>query len=385
VDFNYSDEQLMLRDTLSRYLADHYSFEQRQAAIRCAEGRRGSCWNELAELGLFGILIPESQGGMGGGAVDVMIVMEAFGAALVVEPFLGTVVIGGGLLRRAGGALAAQMLPRIAAGEVRMAFASAEPESRYNLADLQTTATRRGSSFRLNGRKAVVVGAPWATHFMVTARTAGGRRDREGVSLLLIDRNAPGVRTLDYPTVDGGRASDLWFEDVELGPDALIGEADAAWPLLEQVVDEAIVATCAETCGVMRRMLADTVDYARQRKQFGVPIGSFQALQHRMVDMHVHIEQTVSLTCVAAMKSEAVPLERALAASTAKVKAARAAQFVGQGAVQVHGGMGITEELAVGHHFKRATVLEHAFGSADHHLGRYGELRRLQSTATAAR
>jgi alkylation response protein AidB-like acyl-CoA dehydrogenase len=297
--------------------------------------------------------------------------MEELGAGQVVEPFLGTVVLAGGALRHAGGPLAEALIPPLIAGEAVWAFAYAEPKGRYDLADLQTTARRDGDGWRVDGRKAVVVGAPWATHLLVTARTAGGRRDREGVSLLVVEAGAPGVSRRDYPTVDGRRASEVVFEDA---PARLLGEADAALPLVERVVDEATAAVCAEAVGAMRRMHAATVDYARQRRQFGRAISDFQVLQHRMVDMFMALEQSTSMTYYATLKLDAPAPERMAAVSAAKSKVARAAREVGQGAVQVHGGIGMTDELQLGHWFKRTTVIEGLFGDADHHLKRYERL-----------
>jgi pimeloyl-CoA dehydrogenase small subunit len=371
MDFTFTEEQTLMREAVSRYLADHYAFDQRRAAIAQEPGWRPKVWKAFAEeLGILGAAFPEALGGLGGGPVESMILMEAFGQALVVEPYLGTVVIGGGFLKHADHPRAAELVGRIVSGDAVFAFAWAEPGARYNLADLSTTAARRGSGWVLNGAKAVVAGAPWATHLIVTARTAGGRRDAQGLSVFLVDRNAAGVSCRDYPTVDGGRASDIAFEDVELPADALIGPADEALPLVEKVVDEALAALCAEACGVLRRLHEDTVAYTKERKQFGVPIGSFQVLQHRMADMFIDLEQAVSMTYMATLKLGR-DAERAKACAAAKVQIGKACRFIGQNAIQLHGGMGMTAEMAVGHYFKRATLIESAFGSTDHHLSRY--------------
>jgi alkylation response protein AidB-like acyl-CoA dehydrogenase len=374
MDFSFTEEQNMLRDTVASWLADNYGFDQRRAAVAQAPGWRPRAWKAFAEeLGILGATFPESLGGLGGGPVEAMIIMEEFGKALVVEPYLGTVVIGGGFLKHADHPRAAELVGQIVAGEAVFAFAWAEPRARYNLADLQTTATRQGAGWVLNGAKAVVVGAPWATHLIVTARTGGGRRDAQGVSAFLVEAGAAGVSARDYPTVDGGRAADITFENVALPADALIGPADAALPLIEKVVDEASAALCAEGCGVLRRLHEDTVAYAKQRRQFGAPIGSFQVLQHRMVDMFINLEQAISMTCMATLKLGRDD-ERALACAAAKVQVGKACRFVGQTAIQIHGGMGMTDAMAVGHYFKRATLIESAFGSADHHLARYERL-----------
>jgi alkylation response protein AidB-like acyl-CoA dehydrogenase len=299
-----------------------------------------------------------------------MIVMEELGKALVVEPYLPTVVIGGGFLKHSGHAAAADLIGGIIEGRNIFAFAYAEPQGRYNLAALATTAKKDGAGWTLNGHKAVVIGAPYATHLIVTARTSGGERDAQGISVFLVEKGAKGVTTRDYPTVDGFRASEVYFENVSLGADALIGPADQGLPLVEKVVDEAIAATCAEACGVLRKLHEGTLEYTKQRKQFGVPISSFQVLQHRMVDMFIQVEQSISMTYMANIKVTD-DAERAKAVAAAKVQIGKACRFVGQQAIQLHGGMGMTDEMAIGHYFKRATMIESQFGSVDHHLARY--------------
>ncbi|MDB5496176.1 MAG: acyl-CoA dehydrogenase [Phenylobacterium sp.] len=371
MDFSFTEEQSMLRDTVASYLADHYSFDQRRAMLAQEPGWSPATWKAFAEeLGILGAPFSEELGGLGGGPVENMIVMEEFGKALVVEPYLSTVVIGGGFLKHSGHPQAEALIGQIIAGEAIFAFAYAEPQGRYNLADLKTTAKKDGGSWVLNGHKAVVIGAPYATHLIVTARTAGGQRDAQGVSVFIVEKAAPGVTTRDYATVDGFRASEVILENVKVGADALVGPEDQALPLVEKVVDEAIAATCAEACGVLAKLHQSTLDYTRQRKQFGQPISSFQVLQHRMVDMFIQLEQSVSMTYMATIKL-ADDRERTKAAAAAKVQIGKACKFVGQNAIQLHGGMGMTDEMAIGHYFKRATMIESAFGSTDHHLARY--------------
>jgi alkylation response protein AidB-like acyl-CoA dehydrogenase len=379
MDLSFTDEQVMLRDTVASYLADHYSLEARRKAVAGEAGWRPQVWKTFAEeLGILGASFPEDLGGLGGGPVETMILMEEFGKALVVEPFLETVVIGGGFLKHADHPRAAELIGAIIAGEAVFAFAWAEPGGRYSLADLRTTARRDADGWVLDGAKAMVVAAPWASHLIVTARTAGGERDAMGVSVFLVEADAAGVSRRDYPTVDGGRAGDITFENVRLPAEALVGPADAGLPLVEKVVDEALAALCAEACGVMRRMHEETLAYARQRKQFGVPIGSFQALQHRMADMYIHLEQSVSMTLMATLKLGRED-ERGRACAAAKAQIGKACRFIGQNAIQIHGGMGMTDEMAVGHYFKRATLIESALGSTDHHLARYELLSFGQS------
>ncbi len=375
MDFSFTEEQSMLRDTVASYLADHYGFEARRAGIHSEAGWRPEVWKAFAEdLGILGAAFSEDLGGLGGGATDTMVLMEEFGKALVVEPYLGTVVIGGGFLKHGKPAGAAELIERIIAGEITMAFAWAEPQGRYSLSDVKTTARKDGAGYVLNGHKAVVIGAPWASHLIVTARTGGGQRDPEGVSVFLVEANAEGIVTRDYPTVDGHRASEVYFENLTVPAEALIGPEGTALPLVEQVVDEAIAATCAEACGVLRRLHEGTLEFTRARKQFGAPIASFQVLQHRMVDMFIQVEQAVSMTYMAHIKLDEPAAERAKAVSAAKVQVGRACRFVGQNAIQLHGGMGMTDEMAIGHYFKRATMIEGQFGSVDHHLKRYEAL-----------
>ena len=374
MDFNFTEEQSMLRDTVTSFLQDRYDFDKRRKMITSDAGRDPAIWDAFAnELGILGAPFSEELGGLGGGAIENMIVMEEFGKALVVEPYLGTVVIGGGFLKHSGYAGAADLIGGIIEGKVIIAFAYAEPQGRYTWSDLKTTAKKDGSGYVLNGHKAVVIGAPWATHLIVTARTGGGQRDESGVSVFIVDKTAKGVVTRDYPTVDGQRASEVYFENVSVSADALIGAEGAGLPLVNKVLDEATAASCAEAVGAMRQLHTGTLEYARQRKQFGVPIASFQVLQHRMVDMFMNVEQSVSMTYMANIKVDD-DAERAKAVSAAKVQIGKACKFVGQNAIQIHGGMGMTDELAIGHYFKRATMIEGLYGSVDHHLRRYENL-----------
>jgi alkylation response protein AidB-like acyl-CoA dehydrogenase len=375
MDFNFTEEQSMVRDTVASFLADKYDFETRRKIVASESGWRADYWKAFAEeLGILGASFSEELGGLGGGAVDNMIIMEEFGKALVIEPYLGTVVIGGGFMKHSGYAGAASVIEGIVAGVTTIAFAYAEPQARYTWQDLKTTARKEGSGYVLNGHKAVVVGAPFATHLVVTARTGGGQRDSGGVSVFLVDKNLKGVVTRDYPTVDGGRASEVYFENVSIPADALIGEEGGGLPLVNKVIDEATAAVGAEAVGVLRKLHEGTLDYAKQRKQFGTAISNFQVLQHRMVDMFIEVEQAVSMTYMATIKLDESDDERAKAVSAAKVRIGRACKFVGQNAIQIHGGMGMTDELAIGHYFKRATIIEGLFGSVDHHLKRYESL-----------
>jgi alkylation response protein AidB-like acyl-CoA dehydrogenase len=369
MDFAFSEEQNLLRNSLSRYLADNYAYESWRKFTRTPEGRDPAHWRQFAELGLFAAPLPEDYGGLGGGPIDSMVVMEEFGRALVVEPFVPTVVIGGGLLARSGGAMAEEFLPRIAGGETIMAFAFAEAQGRYNLADLTTIAAKQGDGYVLNGRKSVVLAAPWADTLIVTARTGGAQRENGGVSIFLVESAAKGVARRDYAVMSGLRASEISFENT---PARLLGEEGAGLPLLEAVVDRAIAAHLAEALGAMAVLEAATVDYAKTRKQFGQPIGKFQVLQHRMVDMFIALEQAQSASLMANLKLSEADGTRAVSAAKAAVN--QYGKMIGESAVQIHGGIGMTDELAVGHHFKRLTLLETLYGSVDHHLRRMAAL-----------
>jgi alkylation response protein AidB-like acyl-CoA dehydrogenase len=373
MDFSLSKEQELLRDGLTKFLSTRYDLEKSRAAAKTGAGWQPEIWRAFAdELGILGATLPENVGGIGGGPVELMVIMEALGHALVVEPYVDTVVVAGGLLQRAGGQLASSLLERIAAGTAIVALAAGEPESGDRWQDVATTARREDDDWILDGTKAVAMTAPLATHLLITATTP------EGVSLFVVDVDpvACGMSLIGYRTVDDRRAADVVLDNVRVPTEALLGEAGQALPSIQQARDEGAAAICSEAVGCMRKVLADTVEYCKQRQQFGVPIGSFQVLQHRMVDMHIELEQAVAAVLLAVLHLEDQPAVRARSVSAAKATVGRAARFVGQQAVQLHGGMGMTEELAIGHYFKRLTAMQYEFGSTDHHIGRYAELSR---------
>lgn len=375
MDFTYTETQEMIRETLSRFLADTYDFDTRNKMIASDTGRDPGIWKALAQdLGMLGAAFSEKHGGLGGGHLENALIMEELGKVIAIEPYLQTVVLGGGALKAVGGAIADAVIPEIISGKVIIAFAYAEPHGRYNLANIRTTAKKDGAGYLLSGHKGVVYAAPWATHLLVSARTGGTGSQAEGISLFLIDTKSPGIIRRDYPTVDGFQASEIYFESVAIPGDALLGEEGAGLPLIEQIVDEATVAVCAEACGVTFKLHEGTLEYARQRHQFGQPISRFQVLQHRMVDMFMEVEQSKSMTIMATIKLDLPSAARMAAVSACKAKVSRAAKFVGQNAIQTHGGIGITQELAIGHYFKRATMIEGQFGSADHHYDRFEQL-----------
>ncbi len=376
MDFSLSDEQKLLQDSLERFIQNDYQFETRQAIVASAEGMRLENWRTFAELGWLGMMFDESDGGYGGTAVDAMVIMEQVGKGLIVEPFLSSLVLAGGLVRGAGNdSQKQQWLSAMIEGEKLGAFAFVEPESRFDLNHVSTSAEAANGGFRLNGRKAVVLNAQNSDFLVVSARTGGEKRDAEGISLFVVQTDSTGVTRQDYLTVDGGRASEVTFEHVELGSEALLGELGEASTVIEQIIDEAILAVGAEAVGAMEVLYKATVEYSKQREQFGVPIGSFQVLQHRMVDMFIAHEQAKSLMYMAAIRlDEDDPIEAKKAASAFKVQVGRSGRVVGQGAVQIHGGMGMTDELNIGHYFKRLTVIDTLFGNVDHHLKRFAAL-----------
>jgi alkylation response protein AidB-like acyl-CoA dehydrogenase len=371
--FVLTREQELLRDGLDKFLAARYDLAASRAAVKTGPGWQPAVWRALAgELEVLGAALPESAGGSGGGPVEMMIIAEALGRALVVEPYVDTAVLGATLLHAAGGPGAAAVLARIVAGEAVTAFAGAEDG--FALDVVATSARRDGDGWVLDGVKPVVTSAPLATHLLVTARTSGAVDERAGISLFLLDLAAgppEGLTSHPLRTVDDRLAADLVLAGVRLPAGALLGAEGGAWPLVDRAVDTATAAVCAEAVGCLRTVLDDTVAYTKQRTQFGQPISRFQVLQHRMVDMYLELEQAVAAVWLAVLSLDGGDAERARAVSAAKVTVARAARFVGQQAVQLHGGMGMTEELAVGHYFKRLTVIEHEFGTAAAHLARY--------------
>jgi alkylation response protein AidB-like acyl-CoA dehydrogenase len=371
MDFRYSDEQLALQDTLQRFSARSYTFEQRRAISRTPQGHSAAAWRELADLGVLALPLTEEHGGLGGNGVDVMLVMEQFGRALLLEPYLSTVVFGASLLQAGGApALRQELLPRIAAGEVKLAVAAYEAAGRYRLQHIECRAQRHGSRWRLEGRKAVVLDAPAADYLIVAARVSGASASPRGISLFLVARDRTGVTVVPYATQSGGRAADVELKGVELEPAALIGAEGQGLPLLERALQPTLAALCAEALGVIGALNEATLEHLKSRRQFGVPIGTFQALQHRMADMYIAAEQARSMTILAAVHAQDVDLARQRRImSAAKAYVGRAARFVGQQAVQLHGGMGLVDDVPVSHYFKRLTMIDLTYGDAAYHFG----------------
>lgn len=379
MDFSLTTEQESLRKAVSTFLSKRYDLEASRRAARSSIGWQPEIWRAFAdEIGILGATLPAYAGGSDGGAEELMVIAEELGRALVVEPFIGTVVVGAGLLRRSGGAAANAVLEGIAAGEMRVAYAAAEPDSYSSGHDVTTTAIRDGGGWVLSGGKTLVLDAPLATHVVICARTSAERRATDGLSLFLLDFDAAkppaGMRVHCYRTIDDRHAADIEITDFRLPSDALIGEVDQGWAIIEPTLDEGTAAVCAEAVGLMRKVVADTVQYAKDRRQFGQAIGTFQVLQHRMVDMHIELERAVSAAYLAVLHLDDESVIRARAVSAAKATVSQAARFIGQNAVQLHGGMGMTQELAIGHYFKRLTAIESEFGTADFHRTRYARL-----------
>ena len=375
MDFDLTEDQGLLQDSVSKLLADAYSFEQRKTMRTSPAGYAPAMWRQFADLGLLALPFAESDGGLGGGAVDVMLVMEAFGRHLVLEPYLATVVMAGGCLRHAATAeQRAQWLPGLIAGETTYGFAHVERGARYDLAQVATRARREGSDWILDGAKAYVLHGDAADRLLVSARVStGGDTPEDALELFVVDAAAAGLTRRGYPTQDGLRAADIDLHTVRVAESSRLGAADAM-ATIRRVVDEAIAATCAEAVGTMERAHEITVDYLKQRRQFGVAIGSFQALQHRAVDMLVMVEQARSMAYFATMMvSEDDASRRGAAMSAAKIQVGRSARFVGEQAVQLHGGIGVTEEAAIGHYYRRLTLLELLFGDTNHHLAQLAQ------------
>ncbi|MGD9598707.1 MAG: acyl-CoA dehydrogenase family protein [Steroidobacteraceae bacterium] len=369
--FGFTEEQQQFRDSLGRLLRADYAFERRRGIAQGASGWSAEVWGRLADVGALALPLPEAHGGFGGGGMDTFIVMEESGRALLLEPYLATIVLGAGLVARAGNeAQQAAILPAVAAGERQLALAHYEPGSRYAIDSIACEARRDGAGWVLNGAKTWVLNGATADQLLVTARTG------EGLALFVVERTAAGVTVGDYPMYDARRAADIRFEGVRVQADARLGGGEDALPALAATIDAAIAAVCAEAVGAMGVLLEMTGQYLKTRKQFGVPIGSFQVLQHRMADMLLSTEAARSMALLAASRLERAPdAERSHTVSAAKVRVAEAARHVGQQAVQLHGGIGVTDELPVSHFFKRLTMIEMAFGDVDYHLDAVG--RRL--------
>lgn len=375
MNFDFSEEQVMLRDSVARFIQDDYSFDARRRIAASDTGMSQEHWKTFAGLGWLSVPFAEEHGGFGGGPVDIMVMMEEFGKGLVLEPYFATVILFGGLLQHAGNAeQQAAHIPQIIEGNRLGAFAFAERQSRYELADVRTVAIADGDGFLLSGEKVVVYNGPNADTLIVAARTSGEQCEENGISLFLVDAAAEGIEKLHYPLMDGHRASNIVFRDVRLSGDALLGDCDGAFPVISRVVLESCVALAAEGLGIMGQLNTKTLEYTKQREQFGVAIGSFQALQHRMVDTFMSYEQTKSLLYRAVCTLEKTGENPLRDIHALKVMLDRAGRHVHSEAIQLHGGMGLTDEMDIAHYAKRLMLINATFGDGDYHQARFNAL-----------
>lgn len=383
MDFSLTEEQRMLKDSVQRFLEKNCGFEQRRKMLAERMPMNAQLWEGLASLGVLGVPFSPDYGGFGGGGVETMLVMEALGRHLSLEPYLATVVLAGGCVDLGGADWQKKILiPKIIDGSMLLAFAHAEPNARFELGYVETRAIRDGNNFVLEGEKTLVLHGPVAEKFIVSARTSGNPGDAHGVTLFIVEADEENLGGQEYPLFDGTRALDLQLGGVKVGPESVIGTLDAAMPLIEAVADRAMAALCAEAVGIMDALHAATVEYLKTRQQFGQPIGRFQALQHRAVDMLIHLEQARSMALLAASRidSQNVP-ERRKAIAAAKEMIGRAGRYVGQQAIQLHGGMGMTDELNVSHYFKRLTAIDVLFGNAAYQRLRFATMKEDQPAA----
>jgi alkylation response protein AidB-like acyl-CoA dehydrogenase len=372
MNFELSEEQRMIQQTVERFVEDNYDLNTRVALSSNSPGFSTDYWQSMAELGWLGLPFEEEDGGFGGNQIDVLVVMEQFGRGLVLEPYLASIVMGGGALKRGGtDALKGEMLPGVIEGSLQLAFAYAEVQSRFDLDDVITSARKEGENFTLNGQKSMVQNAETADQIVVTARTSGGQVDQQGITLFLIAADAEGLTRDNFPTVDGLRASEITLENVCVGPERILGKVDQGFNILQSVANDAMLALGAEAVGAMEVLYKDTVDYTQQREQFDHPLSEFQVLQHRMVDMFMEYEQCKSLLYRATMETIQDPEAAQRTIHALMHLIGKSGLFIGENAVQLHGGMGMTEELRIGHYFKRLLAIDATFGNADYHLQKF--------------
>jgi alkylation response protein AidB-like acyl-CoA dehydrogenase len=370
MDFEYTEEQIGLQDSLKRVMAKNYPFDKRMQLTETKLGHSEEVWQTFAEIGALALPFPEEFNGLDGTPIDSMLVMEVLGKTLSLEPYLTTIVIGAGILNRYGSQDQKRAtLPKVASGELKLAFAHSEPSNRYESNNIELTATKINRSWVLTGTKSVVLNANSADYFLVSTRTSGSSADRDGISVFIIPARIPGLEITPYSLQDGGKAADLKFNGVLIEEESLIGELNQGIKIIESALDLANAGLCAEAVGIMSTLNEITLEYLKTRKQFGVPIGKFQALQHRMADMVLVTEQARSMAILAAVSQDADDEEsRMNNTAAAKAYICKAARLVGQEAIQLHGGMGVTNELNAGHYFKRLTTISLTFGDFDHHI-----------------
>jgi len=369
VNFDLSEEQQLLKDSVDRFVSDNYDLETRQALSKNDAGFSDTYWQTMAELGWLGVTVPEAHGGFGGNQADTMVLMEAFGKGLVLEPFFASAVLGTrAIVAGASTELQNKLLPELISGQCRLSLAYAEEQARFDLEDVVTRGAQDGDDFILSGHKSMVQHGGSADYLVVSARTSGGQRDEQGISLFLVDSKSEGVSIQSFPTVDGQQASEVTFKDVRVTADCLLGELDQGFGLLQDIAIDGILALAAEAVGAMEVLYKDTVAYTQERQQFDRSLSDFQVLQHRMVDMFMEYEQCKSMLYRATLEVVQQGREAMRTVHALKYMVGRNGTFIGENAVQLHGGMGVTEELRIGHYFKRLLVIDAQFGNSDHHL-----------------
>lgn len=369
MNFDLSEEQQLLKDSVERFVNDNYDLDTRQSLSKNPAGFSDTYWQTMAELGWLGVTVPEAQGGFGGNQADTMVLMEAFGQGLVLEPFFATAVLGTRAVVSGGNAdLQSRLLPDVVSGSCRLGLAYAEEQSRFDLEDVITRATAQDSGFVITGHKSMVQHGGSADQLVVSTRTSGGQRDENGITLFLVDTKAEGVTVDSFPTVDGQQASEVTFENVFVHADNMLGELDRGFTLLQDIAIDGILALAAEAVGAMEILYKDTVAYTQEREQFDHSLADFQVLQHRMVDMFMEYEQCKSMLYRATLEVVQNGREAMRTVHALKYMVGKVGTFIGESAVQLHGGMGVTEELRIGHYFKRLLVIDAQFGNSDHHL-----------------
>jgi len=375
MNFDFTEEQTLLNNMVTSFVRDNYDWETRCSIVKTEEGWKQENWSQFAELGLLGVPFSEDHGGLGGSPTDLMIVMEQFGKGLVVEPYLPSVILAGGLIKNLGSKEQTdQIVPKIISGDQRYVFAYAEHQSRFDLFDVKTSAAKDGDSYVINGLKSVVFGAGAATHIIIAARTSGDQRSKKGITLFMAEIGSEGITLQNYPTIDEYRASEVIIENLKVSKDAILGKVDEAYDVIEEEVDKSTIAACSEALGILEVLKDATTDYCKNRKQFGQPISKNQVIQFRLVDMMMEYEQAKSILYMAITSDLSNPDERRKTVSALKSRMGKAIKFVGENAIQLHGGMGMTEEYMISHYFKRATMIGVLFGNVDYHMKRFIEL-----------
>ena len=383
MNFDYNEEQTLLDNMVTSFVRDNYDWDTRCSIVKTESGWKEENWKQFAELGLLGVPFDQTYGGLGGQATDVMIVMEQFGKGLVVEPYMPSIILAGGLISKLGSEKQKDsLIPEIISGNQRYVFAYAEPQSRFDLFDVKCSASLDGENYVINGFKSVVFGASMATHVIISARTSGDQRSKSGITLFMVDIKSEGITLQNYPTIDEYRASEVVIENLKVSKDNILGSIDGSYEAIEEQIDLSTIAVCSEAVGILQVLKDSTNDYCKNRKQFGQPIGANQVIKHRLVDMMIEYEQAKSILYMAVTADLSNPIERRKAASAAKARIGKAIKFVGENAIQLHGGMGVVDEYMISHFFKRATMIGILFGNVDFHMKRYIELTQSDIKST---